>query len=59
MDEKKMIELWDRSCGNIYVYADLVSEYEREQCAKICDGHWEKDGAAYYCAKTIRAREQE
>ena len=29
---------------------------EREACAKVCDDHWEKDGAAYYCAKTIRYR---
>ena len=29
---------------------------EREACAKICDDHWEKGGAAYYCAKTIRYR---
>ena len=31
---------------------------EREACAKICDDHWEKGGAAYYCAKTIRYRGQ-
>jgi pyocin large subunit-like protein len=31
---------------------------EREACAKLCDDHWEKDGAAYYCALTIRYRGQ-
>ena len=29
---------------------------EREACAKVCDDHWEKGGAAYYCALTIRYR---
>ena len=33
-------------------------EAEREACAKVCDDHWEKGGAAYYCAKTIRYRGQ-
>ena len=33
-------------------------EAEREACAKICDDHWEKGGAAYYCAKIIRYRGQ-
>ncbi len=37
-------------------FAKLVAEKEREACAKVCDDHWEKDGAAYYCAKTIRYR---
>jgi hypothetical protein len=31
---------------------------EREACAKVCDDHWEKGGAAYYCAMTIRYRGQ-
>jgi hypothetical protein len=38
---------------------DLIDEAvkaEREACAKVCDDHWEKGGAAYYCAKTIRYR---
>jgi hypothetical protein len=39
-------------------FAKLVAEKEREACAKICDDHWEKDGAAYYCALTIRYRGQ-
>ena len=37
-------------------FAKLVAEKEREACAKVCDDHWEKGGAAYYCAKTIRYR---
>jgi hypothetical protein len=37
-------------------FAKLVAEKEREACAKVCDDHWEKDGAAYYCALTIRYR---
>jgi hypothetical protein len=39
-------------------FAKLVAEREREACAKVCDDHWEKDGAAYYCALTIRYRGQ-
>ena len=38
------------------IFAKLVAEKEREACAKVCDDHWEKDGAAYYCALTIRYR---
>ena len=55
MTEDKMLELWDKSGGDIYVYADLVAEHEREACANICE---EK----YYLAvaDAIRARgEQE
>jgi len=37
MTEEKMLELWDKSGGDIYAYADLVAEHEREACAKICD----------------------
>jgi hypothetical protein len=29
---------------------------EREACARICESHWEKDGAALWCANAIRAR---
>jgi len=31
---------------------------EREACAELCDSHWEKDGAALWCANAIRARGQ-
>jgi hypothetical protein len=46
---------WGRH-GVLEAFAKLVAEKEREACAKICDDHWEKGGAAYYCAKTIRYR---
>jgi hypothetical protein len=42
----------------LQLFAKLVAEKEREACAKVCDDHWEKGGAAYYCAKTIRYRGQ-
>lgn len=54
MDEKKMIELWDKSRGDIYVYADLVAEHEREACAKRLDAV-----GATHCAENIRLRGQE
>jgi hypothetical protein len=41
---------------DLEAFAKLVAEKEREACAKICDDHWEKGGAAYYCALTIRYR---
>jgi hypothetical protein len=41
---------------DLEAFAKLVAEKEREACAKVCDDHWEKDGAAYYCALTIRYR---
>ena len=37
---------------------DVAIKLEREACAKVCDDHWEKGGAAYYCALTIRYRGQ-
>ena len=43
---------------DLETFAKLVAEKEREACAKVCDDHWEKGGAAYYCAKTIRYRGQ-
>ena len=55
MTEDKMLELWDKAGGDIYVYADLVADHERKACANICE---EK----YYLAMAdaIRARgEQE
>jgi len=39
-------------------FAKLVAQHEREACAKLCESHWEKDGAALWCAKAIRARGQ-
>ena len=39
MTEEQMLELWHKSGGDIYVYADLVADKEREACAKVCDEH--------------------
>jgi hypothetical protein len=44
--------------ANLDRLAKLIAEKEREACAKVCDDHWEKGGAAYYCALTIRYRGQ-
>ena len=54
MTEDKMLELWDKSGGDIYVYADLVADHEREACANICE---EESGyKTAFCALKIRAR---
>lgn len=37
-------------------FVKLAVLEEREACAKLCDSHWEKDGAALWCANAIRAR---
>ena len=29
---------------------------EREACAKLCESHWQTEGAASWCAEAIRAR---
>ena len=40
MTEEKMLELWDKSGGDIYAYADLVAEHERENfCAQLAQLH--------------------
>jgi hypothetical protein len=56
MDNLKYISA--DSMKQVEAFVKLVAEKEREACAKICDDHWEKGGAAYYCALTIRARGQ-
>ena len=33
--EEKMWDSWVKSGGDIYLYADLVAEHEREECIKI------------------------
>jgi hypothetical protein len=43
---------------NIEDFVKLVAQHEREACAKMCESHWEKQGAANWCAKAIRARGQ-
>jgi hypothetical protein len=35
-------------------FAKLVTQHEREACAKVCDDLWEDDGTAYDCAEAIR-----
>jgi hypothetical protein len=47
---------WTLSTPHLVLLVNLAIEKEREACAKVCDDHWEEDGTAYYCAKTIRAR---
>ncbi len=42
----------------LVAFAKLVAQHEREVCAKLCESHWEKDGAALWCANAIRARGQ-
>lgn len=37
MAEELMLELWHKAGGDIYVYADMIAEKERETCAKIAD----------------------
>lgn len=61
MDEKRMQELWDKAGGDIYAYADLVAEEEREACAKICETLvLPMSGKVRQpLAKAIRAREKE
>jgi hypothetical protein len=57
--EASVAEMWSASVKA--TCQDLIDEAvkaEREACAKICDDHWEKGGAAYYCALTIRYRGQ-
>jgi hypothetical protein len=53
---------WGEGIGGmsdfLEAFAKMIAEKEREACAKVCDDHWEKGGAAYYCAKTIRYRGQ-
>jgi hypothetical protein len=57
--EASVAEMWSASVKA--TCQDLIDEAvkaEREACAKVCDDHWEKGGAAYYCALTIRYRGQ-
>jgi hypothetical protein len=50
----------DFTCNlkDINSFAKLVAQHEREACALVCENHWEKEGAASWCARTIRARGQ-
>jgi hypothetical protein len=44
--------------GQPYYFDVYVSPSQRnqvlEEAALMCENHWEKDGAALWCAKTIR-----
>ena len=40
---------------HLEIFAKLVAQHEREACAKVCESHWEKEGAASWCARAIRA----
>jgi len=54
--ERERERLTDAAMKAAEKAVDLAIALEREACAKVCDDHWEKGGAAYYCAKTIRYR---
>jgi len=56
--ERERERLTDAAMKAAEKAVDLAIALEREACAKVCDDHWEKGGAAYYCAKTIRYRGQ-
>jgi hypothetical protein len=47
-----------RNLGQPYYFDVYVSPSQRnqvlEEAALMCENHWEKDGAALWCAKTIR-----
>lgn len=41
-------------------FFQLATEWEREQCAKVCDAlHYEVDAYGAQCAAAIRARSKE
>ena len=42
--------------AKIVAFAKLVAAKEREECAKLCESHWQTEGAASWCAEAIRAR---
>jgi hypothetical protein len=46
----------DKPLGSVTRFSALVAEYEREACAKVCDGWTNADGDR--CAEAIRARGQ-
>jgi len=54
--ERERERLTDAAMKAAEKAVDVAIALEREACAKVCDDHWEKGGAAYYCAKTIRYR---
>jgi hypothetical protein len=59
MTEDQMRELWYKAGGDIYKYADLVADKEREACAQVCEEQHEYYGHDHVFAKAIRARGEE
>jgi hypothetical protein len=59
-DEFDRIERESKIKGQPYHWAAEATKsavmIEREECARLCESHWEKDGAALWCANAIRAR---
>jgi hypothetical protein len=57
-DEFTRIERENKMKGQPYHFDIFVSPSQRnqvlEEAAKMCESHWEKDGAALWCAKAIR-----
>ena len=58
-------EAWERWCNDmeerkeqLLLVVQKAIEIERVACAKVCESHWEKEGAASWCARAIRARGQ-
>lgn len=58
MTEEKMLELWDKSGGDIYKYADLVAEHEREACIAAIEST-DRHRSDYFIAKIREDRGQE
>lgn len=69
MAEKSGMEIWKRGHRymddfDIYKFAELVAQHEREACAQVCEdnaddlseGDW--DSACTNCSDLIRARGQ-
>jgi len=52
-----------RAQGQLYHWTAEATKaavlIEREECARLCESHWEKDGAALWCANAIRARNEQ
>ena len=49
--------------GRFVYFAELISEAEREECAKLCESYTDKSDSdheshGYACANAIRARGQ-
>jgi hypothetical protein len=56
IDQDREYKSWHVSTRHLMALVERVVAEEREACAELCDSHWEKDGAALWCANAIRAR---